>query len=198
MRDKYRLKINRNVYFKPGLWNKFYNSLAEKQQPFFKIGINTGARLNEVRGLQVNHLNLDANPPTLTFYNTKVRSKKKETRPTPREIKISSELARWLKSWIRKFKLKKEDTFNIPTTAGVNKIIKTKLKALGVESYQDYSSHNVRKTHGNYLLALLMDGIQVANRLGHDTDTLIRHYVSPNIFSAEDKIMIKEILGDLL
>lgn len=198
MRDNYRLKINRNVFFKPELWNKFYKSLKEKQQPYFKIAIQTGGRIDEIRGLQVQHLCLDQNPPTLIFYNTKIRAKLKETRPTPREIKISTELSHWLRRWIRKFKLKKEDTFFNSSTPAINKAIKTKLKKLGVTNYLDYSSHNIRKTHGNFLMSLNWNGIQICKRLGHDYDTLLKAYVSPDIFSEQDKEIMKEILGDLV
>ncbi len=198
MRDKYRLKINKNVYFKPELWNRFYKSLNEKQQPYFKIGIGTGRRVNEIRGVEVQHCNLDQEVPTIIFYKTKVKAKKKETRPVPKEIKISTELASWLKRWIRKHKLKKEDTFNVPTTPAINKVIKHRLKKLGLTNYEDYSSHNVRKTHGNYLLAVGMDGVKVATRLGHSADTLSDVYASDDIFSERDREMIKEILGDLI
>ncbi len=198
MREQYRLKINTKVFLKPKLWNRFYKSLKEKQQPYFKIAIGTGGRINEIRGVQVQHIKLDESPPTITFYDVKVKAKKKETRPTPREIKISNELAQWLRRWIRKFQLKKEDTFNIPSTPAINKVIKTKLKKLGVENYKDFSSHNVRKTHGNWLLALGEDGMKVAGRLGHDANTLLKHYVSPDIFSEEDKILMKHIMGDLV
>ncbi len=197
MRDKYRLKIDKKVFFKPQLWNNYYKSLKKKQQPYNKIAINTGARVNEIRFLQVKHCQLEEVPPTITFYTTKVRSKRGEKRPVPRKIKISIELSQWLGRWIRKYKLKPEDTFSIPHTPAINKAIKNKLKKLGVENYLDFSSHNIRKTHGNWLLAIGMDGLKVASRMGHDANTLLKAYVSPDIFSEKDKEMIKEILGDL-
>ena len=65
------------------------------------------------------------------------------------------------------------------------------------ENYNDFSSHNIRKTHGNWLKVLKVDGLEIASRLGHDPATMLKHYVSPNLFNEQDKELIKEILGDL-
>lgn len=195
MREKYRLKVDRKVFLYPNEWITFYKTLKEKQLPYFKIAINTGARINEIRNLKVEHINFDRQ--SLTFYITKIRAKLKERRPEPRTIKISTEFSNWLKRWIRKFKLGKEDSFNIPSTPAISKTIKNHLRKMGIENYKDFSSHNIRKTHGNWLKALGIDGIEIASRLGHDVNTMLRHYVSPDLFSEKDKELIKEILGDL-
>lgn len=198
MREKYRLKINKKAFLFPDQWRKFYDSLKEKQQPYFKIAINTGARINEIRHLQVQHIDFkDFERKNLIFYTTKIRAKKKETRPEPRPIPISTEFREWLARWIRKHKLSKTSTFNIPSTVAIAKILHKNLAKVGVENWQDFSSHNIRKTHGNWLKAIGIDGTEIATRLGHDMNTLLKAYVSPNIFSESDKILIRRELGDL-
>ena len=196
MRTKYYLKTNPKAFFRPKDWLTFYNALKEKSTPYFQIAINTGARINEIRHLKVKDIDFDNR--TLTFYVTKKKAKLKETRSVPREIKISSEFMLWLKRWIRKHNLKPGDTFDIPTTPGVRQLIKERLDKMDIKDSMDFSSHNVRKTHGTWLLATGMDGIKVASRLGHDYNTLLKSYVSPDIFTHEDKVLIRQILGDLV
>lgn len=195
MREKYRLKTDTKAFLYPDQWIKFYNSLNEKQQPYFKIAINTGGRINEIRKLEVRHINFEKHQ--LTFYNTKIRAKRKEKRPNPRTIPINSECSQWLQRWGRKFKLTKTSTFNIPSTVAINKVIKNKLKEIGIENYKDFSSHNIRKTHGNWLKTLGVKGEEITTRLGHDHNTLIKSYVSPDLFNEKDRILIRQELGDL-
>lgn len=196
MRENYHLKTNPKAFFRPKAWNEFYNALKEKQKPYFKIVINTGGRVNEIRNLHVG--DIDFENKTLTFYTTKVKSRKGETRSVPREIKLSSQFLGWLQRWIRTNQLKQSDKFKIPTTAGVNKVLSVKLKKTNIKDWADFSSHNCRKTHGTWLMAMGMDGMTVAARLGHDANTLLRSYASPDIFTEEDKVLIKDILGDLV
>jgi len=196
MRENYYQKVNPKAFFRPKQWLQFYDTLKDKQKPYFKISINTGGRINEIRHLKVK--DIDFENSTLTFYVTKVKKAKGESRPVPREIKLSPEFLSWLKRWIRTYNLKAEDTFGIPTTPGIRKILNTKLKQMDIRNYKDFTSHNVRKTHGTWLLALGMDGMNVAARLGHDANTLLRAYASPDIFTEDDKVLIRQILGDLV
>jgi len=196
MREKYYLKINPKAFFRPKDWNAFYDSLKEKSRPYFKIAINTGGRINEIREVRVKDIDFDNK--TLTFYTTKTKGAKGEKRPVPREIKLSTEFLNWLQRWIKINKLSQNDAFKIPSTAGVKKILQTHLKKIQIKDWHDFSSHNVRKTHGNWLLAIGMDGMKVAARLGHDYNTLLKSYVSPDIFTEEDKVLIKQVLGDLI
>ena len=60
-----------------------------------------------------------------------------------------------------------------------------------------FSTHNIRKTHGNWLKAMGLDALEICQRLGHDFNTFLKSYGSPDIFSSEDKIQMRKILGDL-
>ena len=196
MTREYTLKVNQKRFFYPDEWNLFYQQLSEKQKPYFKIAINTGARINEVRNLRIQDIDFKKN--TITFYVTKIRSKLKEKRPVPRTISISSEFSRWLYAWGRKNRLKMNDTFGIPSTVAVDKAMKTKLERLKFKDWRDFSSHNIRKTHGNWLKAMRIDGVEIAARLGHDINTMIKHYVSPDVFTEGDRALICRELGDLV
>lgn len=193
---EYYLKENPKTFFRPRRFIRFFDTLKEHQQPYFKIAINTGGRVNEIRNLKVQDIDFEHN--ALTFYITKVKSKKKERRPMPRSFRISTEFAAWLQRYIHRHNLKPSDTFDIPTTQTIDEMIKTKLRRLQVKNWKDYSSHNVRKTHGTWLLACGKDSSEICLRLGHDLKTFQKHYASPDLFSYEEKVLIHSILGDLL
>ena len=61
-----------------------------------------------------------------------------------------------------------------------------------------FSTHNIRKTHGNWLKALGKDALEICTRLGHDYNTFIKSYGSPDIYSFKDKGNMRMILGDLV
>ena len=195
MRDKYHIKQNKKAFLYPDEWKKFYYKLSHKQQSYFKIAINTGGRINEILHLTSNDLNRERNQ--LTFRITKVKAKKKQTRPEPRTILISSEFSAWLNRYIKSSKVKQNELIVKIGKSAIHKIIKEKLKEIRDKDYDDFSSHNLRKTHGNWLLAIGVPGQEVALRLGHDMNTLLGHYASPTLFNTEDKIRIVDEIGDL-
>ena len=45
--------------------------------------------------------------------------------------------------------------------------------------------------------ALKVDGLEICQRLGHDMDTFNKNYGSSDVFSKEEKVEIKKIVGDL-
>ncbi len=197
MRDKYHIKQDKKAFLYPKQFKEFYNKLTEHQQVYFKIVINTGARINEILNLTPNDISLDRNQ--LTFLITKVRHMKKETRPEPRTIQVSAEFKSWIDRYIKRNNLKKDEKIVKMSAPGIHLLIKRKLKdiSLGNYSYKDFSSHNFRKTHGNWLKAIGIPGEEIASRLGHDMNTMLRHYVSPTLFNVEDRILIVDELGDL-
>jgi len=42
-----------------------------------------------------------------------------------------------------------------------------------------------------------VDGAEICTRLGHDYNTFLNNYASPNIFNYQDKLNMRLILGDL-
>ena len=107
MRDKYHIKNNKKVFLYPNEWKQFFSSLSDKQEAYFKIVINTGARINEILNLTPSDINNNRNQ--ITFRITKIRSKKGEKRPEPRTIQISSEFKSWLFRYIKKNNIKNNE-----------------------------------------------------------------------------------------
>lgn len=200
MKDYY-IKTDKKEFLYPKHWKLFESKLTEKQLPYFKIVIETGGRINEI--LHVTPNDIDEDKKILFFRITKVRARKKETRPEPRRIAISSNLINWLKRYQKRNNIKPNQPFVSLSKSGIRKIIKIKLKQVKEETgerinWKDISSHNLRKTHGNWLKAVGVDGTEIATRLGHDMNTMLRHYVSANLFNVEDKILITDILSEEL
>jgi len=195
MRNKYHIKNNKKVFLYPKEWKSFFNKLTETQQPYFKIVINTGGRINEILNVTPDDINEERKQ--LTFRIVKVRTKLKERRPTPRTIQISSECTSWLMRYIKRHSISKKTPISQISKGTIQRLMKEHLKDIRKKDWNDFSSHNIRKTHGNWLLALAVDGQEVATRLGHDMNTMIKAYVSATLFNMEDRILIREELGDL-
>ena len=60
-----------------------------------------------------------------------------------------------------------------------------------------FSIHNIRKTLEIWLMALGVDGLTITSHIGHSMQTAASHYVSPDVFSWEEKSKMREIIGDL-
>jgi hypothetical protein len=72
------------------------------------------------------------------------------------------------------------------------KLIESKIK----DPY-NFSLHNIRKTHGNWLKALGVPAEEICLRLGHDMNTYLKHYGSASLFSNMDIVQINKILEGL-
>ena len=75
--------------------------------------------------------------------------------------------------------------------------MKKALQSAGIEDYYMFSIHNIRKTLETWLMALGIDGLSITAHIGHSLQTAASHYVSPDVFSWEEKTMMREIIGDL-
>ena len=75
--------------------------------------------------------------------------------------------------------------------------MKKTLSNAGIKDGVIFSVHNVRKTHGNYLKALGVEANEICLRLGHDYNTFLRSYGSPDVFNMKDMQNIRFLLGDL-
>jgi integrase len=192
---EYSVRDNRDRYFYPDEWQRFYAVLKESQQMTFDFLINTGARINEAEHVNVN--DIDFNRNTIIFRVTKVKAVKGEKNSRPRTVKISNEFARKLKRYIADKNLKLGDALMILSKPAAHIAMKKALKKIGIADWYMFSIHNIRKTHGNWIKALGVDGNEICLRLGHDMNTFIRSYGSSNVFSKKDTENIRDILGDL-
>lgn len=194
---KYSIRPNRDRFFYPNEWMKFFDKLYNgKQKITFDILMNTGARINEARHIKVG--DIDFERKTLILRVTKVKARKGEKNPRPRTISISSQFTRRLSSYIKENNLNNEDYLGLLTPAASHIALKKTIKDIGVSDWNMFSLHNIRKTHGNYLKALQVTAeSEICKRMGHDYNTFLNSYVSADIFSYKDRQEMRLILGDL-
>ena len=114
-----------------------------------------------------------------------------------RDLPISNAFAKCLQSYIEEKKLQPEDRFNILSKPGMGIAMKKAAVNALIENSEDFSPHTLRKTLEVWLMALGVDSMKLLAHFGHDYNTAASHYVSPDIFSWEDKKKIREIIGDL-
>ncbi len=185
-----------NRFFFPDEWKKFIKSIEKpryKNRMFYELQFHTGARFDEVRHLRPMDFDFERN--NVYLWKTKTKAKKGEKVGKPRNISISSEFSRKVHRFCKD---KKPDDYLFKVSqAGYNELMKVKLELLKVQRPNEFSSHNIRKTHGMYLKALGIDMGEICIRLGHDAQTYIDHYGSADIFSEKDMRGIRDLLGDL-
>lgn len=191
----YTVRSNRDRFFYPDEWLKFYEQLTPKTQMYFDLLIGLGARVNEVRHIKVEDIDFDNKRVILRV--TKIKAKKGEKNPRPRTISFSSQLGKKLRKHIKDKNLSNPDYLGLPSTVAMNDTLKRGLQKAEIKDWQMFSIHNVRKTHGNWLKALSIDGAEICTRLGHDYNTFLRSYSSPDIFNENERKRMVAILGDI-
>lgn len=195
MRDKYHRKENLKLFFYPQEWLKIIENANESQLESFTMLINTGARYNEARHIKVEDVDYQRNSVVLKM--TKVKAKKKETRPNPRHIPISNKFKLFLNKQIKKYNLQPNDYFPMLKNPAANIALKKLAKEIGRTDWEDFSAHNIRKTFECWLIAIGCDGFKVAKHLGHTAQVAMNEYISADIFTYQDKQLIRELLDDL-
>jgi len=192
---KYSVRDDRSRYFFPEEWIKFFDAIKKDKKPIFDCLINTGARIEE--SLNIKPKNFDWDKNRLTLRVTKMKATKGERIGKPRTFTISSQFARRMRKYINDNKISDDEIIFKVSKQAVYQMLKRTLKKIGIEDRYNFSLHNIRKTHGNYLKALEIDSGEICYRLGHDLNTFIKHYGSANIFDRKDKTLMIRILGDV-
>lgn len=191
----YSVRSNRDRFFFPDEWMVFFDKAKTRGKFTFNFLINTGARINEARNVKVSDIDLERKRIVLRI--TKIKAKKKETRPRPRIIPISTQFSKYLKKHIRESNLTSEDYLGILSTPASNIAMKKALERAGIKDFKMFSIHNIRKTLETWLMALGIDGLSITAHIGHSMATAAAHYVSADVFSWEEKQKMREIIGDL-
>lgn len=191
----YSVRENRDRFFYPNEWMKFNDKLKDSQRITFDVLINTGARINEAIHIKVGDIDLNRNNIILRV--TKVKAKKGEKNSRPRTIGISTQFARRLTKHIKDNNLNNDSYLGLLSAPAAHIAMKNCLKRVGISDWYMFSLHNIRKTHGNWLKALGIDGAEICLRLGHDYNTFLKSYGSADIFNYKDKQDMRLILGDL-
>ena len=142
-----------NRFFFPDEWKRFIKELDKpkyKNRMFYELQFQTGARFDEVRHLRPIDFDFERN--NVRLWKTKTKAKKGEKVGKPRTISLSSDFSRKIKKFCSD---KKPDEYLWEVSqAGFNQLMKAKIKKLGIKDYTNFSSHNIRKTHGMYLKSL--------------------------------------------
>lgn len=209
---KYTVRDYRNRYFFPDEWMEFFNKIKEDKNFIFDVLIMTGARIEEALCIKTNHVRWDRN--YLTLFVTKIKAKKGETKPTPRDISLSSQFIRRMKKYISQKNLQEGDYLFLDNSkqyltrddlkketrkhkVAISQLMKRSLKKTQIKDWYNFSLHNCRKTHGMWLKALDVKFEEICKRLGHDANTYLKHYGSADIFDRRDRQMMIKILGDV-
>lgn len=191
----YTIKSDNNRFLFPEEYMKFEDQLKTKQKFAVKFLVNTGARINEARHVKVE--DVDIPRKRLILRVTKVKAKKGEKRSRPRIIPISTQFARFLNKYIKDKRLHADDYLDVLSNNALNKAYKIAGEKARIKDYHNISSHTFRKTLEVWLMALGVDALPLTAHIGHDIRTAAQHYVSPDIFSWDDKKKIREVIGDL-
>lgn len=192
---KYSIRTNRDRFFYPDEWGKFFDALKKQQKASFLFLINTGGRINECINVRVQDIDL-ANK-RLVFRITKVKAKRGEKNPRPRIIPLSTEFTKWLKKYISDNKLNPEDYLGFKSKPATHTAMKKALQRAGIKDWYMFSTHNIRKTFETWLMALGVDGLKITAHMGHSMAVAAGHYVSADVFSWEEKNKMRMIIGDL-
>lgn len=192
---KWTVKDNLNRFFFPDEYKKFEDKLKSKQKFAVICLINTGARIAEIQNVRVEDCDLKSN--RIILRKTKVKAMKGEKKPKPRIIPISTQFARYLRKQIKELKLENEDYLPILKNNSLNEAYKKAGKKAGIKDYHNISSHTFRKTLEVWLMALGVGSLPLVAHIGHDLRTAAQHYVSPDIFTWQDKQKMRDIIGDL-
>jgi len=191
---KYSVRDDRSRFFFPNEWIDFIEKIKNDKQLIFNALIQTGGRIDEILNLKPRDFDWGRN--NLTLRVTKIKARKGESVGKARTLNVSSQFIRKVKSYISKNKIKDDDFLFPVTQQAVYQMMRRKLKGV-VKDDWNFGLHNIRKTHGNWLKALEIISDEICLRLGHDHNTYLKHYGSPNIFDRKDKLLMIKILGDV-
>jgi integrase len=181
-------KQNKKRFFYPPEFEMVLDNLNKNGKFTARFMINTGARINEVRGFKNDPL-FDNQRNNITLKQTKVRARLKEKIPTPRTIPISKSFFKELKEDINKRRVLSTNAFNIALRRAC-------IKA-NINNPEEFSSHNIRKTFATWMLSLGVDGFKLSQHLGHTPNELARDYATNDVFDHADKQIMRSILKDL-
>lgn len=182
-----RRKEVKKRFFYPDEFEKMLDVLNKNQRHTATCLINTGARIEEMRNVE--KTDIDGDRKNLILRKTKVRARLGEREPEPRVIAISNKFWRYLISQIKLRRILSTNAFNIS--------IKDAAKEVKIKLSHQFSSHNLRKTFGTWMLALGVDGFKLAQHLGHTPNELARDYATNDVFNHRDKQIMRSILGNL-
>lgn len=216
----YSVRQDRRRYFFPEEWELFIKQIDDQTHRFFFIScLHTGGRIMEV--LNLRHKDIDSERGTIKFSIVKQRKAKKNYFATgkSRGFFVSNEFIREYKAFIRGKTINPEEylfldnkklpdnfselpnsqrkKFYVSRIVSYSKMLKHKLKRIGIKDWFNFSPHNIRKTYGMWMRTFNLEMSELCYRMGHDMDTYIAHYGSSLIFTEEERRKIAKIMGEV-
>lgn len=192
---KYSVRDDRSRFFYPNEWIKFIENVKEDKRLIFETLIQSGARIEEA--LNIKGRDFDYTRNNIILRVTKIKARKGERIGKARTLPVSSQYIRKVRASIAENKILGEDYLFKTSKQAVYQLMRRSLKKAEVKDFWNFGLHNIRKTHGNYLKALEIPAEEICLRLGHDYNTYLKHYGSPNVFDRNDKVQMVKILGDM-
>ncbi len=199
----YSVRDHRGRYFFPDEWANFYETLNKAKQPIFDFLIQTGSRIDEAR--HVRPVDFDFPRDSVRLWKTKTKAKKNERSGKPRTIALSPRFMKRLRKYIKQRGLSETSNEYLFSPSNIKPITKQTVSQMfnrilvksGIKDPWNFSLHNIRKTHGNWLRALGIPAEEICLRLGHNFETYLNHYGSASVFNNADVIQIDRILEGL-
>lgn len=204
--EHYRKKDNPKRFFYPHEWLRMMNALENEDHKFWlELLLHTGARFDEASNIKVENINFEKEQIFL--------AKPKGGRGKERTIQISTYLKNRITNFVKRHGLKgsdyimvKDDKSRVSNqfVSGMDEkrnkygLIKGAARKAGISDWKDFSAHNIRKTTEMWLVALNINHLAVVAHIGHSVNVASTFYVSTQLFTAEDKTLIKTILDNLL
>lgn len=192
---KYSVRDDRSRFFFPNEWEEFIRVIKKEKQIIYETLIQTGARIEEA--LNIKPRDFDWGRNNLVLRVTKIKARKGERIGKARTLPVSSQYIRKVRAYINENKMDDDSLLFDVTKQAVWRLMRRSLVKAGIKDPWNFGLHNIRKTHGNWLKALEIPAEEICLRLGHDYNTYLKHYGSPNIFDRKDKILMIKILGDV-
>lgn len=192
---KYSVRDDRSRFFYPEEWERFIAQIKPEKKILFETLIQTGARIEEA--LNIKPRDFDWTRNNLTLRVTKIKARKGEKVGKARTLPVSSQFIRKVRSHISQNKIGDDSLLFPVTKQSAWQLMRRNLKKAEIKDDWNFGLHNIRKTHGNWLKALEIAADEICTRLGHDFNTYLKHYSSPNIFDRKDKMIMIKILGDV-
>jgi integrase len=183
-----KIKQDKFRFFYPPEFERMIDHLNKNGKFTVLFMINTGARINEIRGFKQDPI-FDNERKNITLIHTKVRARLKERSPRSRTIPISKSFFNQLKKDLPSHRVLSTNAFNIALRRACEKA--------KINNPDQFSSHNIRKTFATWLLSLGADGFKLAKHLGHTPNELARDYATNDVFNSKDKQIMRSILKDL-
>ena len=183
-----KIKQDKFRFFYPPEFESMRDCLNGNGKFTADFQINTGARINEIRGFIQDPI-FDNDRFNITLIHTKVRARLKEKAPRSRTIPISKTFFNQLKQDYKTHRVLSTNAFNIA--------LRRACVEAGIKQPEQFSSHNIRKTFATWMLSLGVDGFKLAKHLGHTPNELARDYATNDVFNSADKQIMRSILKDL-